>query len=78
MVRTFDPTAVPNEFATSFAPTAKARRNAKRKAKTEIHFVSFNQSSFDSSTEDDKTATNAVNINNRKSLKLTTLLMQMF
>ena len=40
MVRTFDPTAVPKELATSLAPTAKARIKAKIKATTKIHSIS--------------------------------------
>ena len=46
IVRTFEPTAVPKEFATSFAPTAKARIKAKIKAKTAIQRVWASHSSL--------------------------------
>ena len=44
MVSTFEPTAVPNEFATSLAPTAKASIKAKRNATNKIHMISVCQS----------------------------------
>ena len=44
IVKTFEPTAVPNEFATSFAPTAKASIKANAKATNKIHFVDSSQS----------------------------------
>lgn len=40
MVNTFDPTEVPNEFATSFAPTPKARKKAMMKPAIKIHKTS--------------------------------------
>ena len=46
---TFEPTAVPNEFATSFAPTANASRKANTKARAAIHAVCSNQVFFASS-----------------------------
>ena len=52
IVRTFDPTAVPNEFATSFAPTAKASMNANAKATKRIQLVDSSHSSRNSAGDE--------------------------
>lgn len=44
-VRTPDPTEVPKEFATSFAPTPKAKKNATIKLSITIHTTSFEKAS---------------------------------
>ncbi|GBL98901.1 hypothetical protein AVEN_165724-1 [Araneus ventricosus] len=44
-VNTPEPTDVPNELATSFAPTPKAKKNAIIKLNTTIHMTSFENAS---------------------------------